>query len=696
MDTSPAASTHQQQPHPRTLSRTGSGSVSAAGSAYMANGSARSDIDAARSRGRSVAGSSESAEGDIDDEDMQNRGPWPVTADNLGRIPEAEQLAPGIRLPNTVAQGGADDEYDDEDGFHQPGVPADGMVPRRKIGPTHVGHFGEHGQPVPGVPPELDPRAAKFRRPTSPGAASVFSLAVQPPASPKAAPADGDTTESGGAYTSTPSMSGTELPTVPSRTSFSLPSPSVNSSSASIFSGPPSASMTGGLGTPLSAGPGSTFSPLMTGTPGTGMAPPGVAASVAATAGSSSSASSVGHSRPSSIRAPSPPLSVVSAPGSDVSMGPASAATASSVVPPPALMAGAGAYTGSFRTSGYQAGPSMLSRQAALASHAPSEVGSVETTSSLDRPLSIGGGGAGSHNDDTMETEGEARRMDEEEDGEPDGGDAISRRANNIERQRMREREQLGGEAGVGGLSRPPATASLAALMRQDRTLTGFGPGGSLPSRPGSTAATIGTASPPQSASSSSDEGHGLSSVAAAVRRGSGALGREDSVPASPVYGHPQMQTPPLRPSPAFAFDPAGPPPSATRGNAAAAAAGQAAPLVQGDMLGASEFAHRSRRSSIESTETIASSSHQPATVSSGASDGDRAELWVATGGGAGGVGAMQGPGALTGQEALFEEAAVIGPELRTRRLEETILLDGPQIGFGKPGTPTGEERMQF
>ncbi|KAE8232491.1 hypothetical protein CF326_g2478 [Tilletia indica] len=702
-------------------------------SAYYPNGSiARSDTDSAQqqhqqqqqnqhgSMNGSVSagrGGGSSISADDDDVDGHNHnlrgqdGTWPVTADNLGRIPQADQLAPGIRLPNSVAQEEGPEDDDDEQYGH--GGAADGLASRRKIGPTHVGHFGPHGAPVPGVPPELDPRAAKFRRPTSPGAASVFSLAVQPPASPKAAPIDGDGTDNG-AYVTTP---GAELPSLSSRMSFSLPSPSVNSSSASIFSGPPSASLVGGLGTPMGPGPGmNTFSPSMTGIPGMGVQVPGVAASIAATAGSSSSASSVVNSRPNSIRAPSPPLSVVSAPGSDVSMGPPSA-TASSVVPAPPLSASSG-FSTSYRTSGYQAGPSMLSRQAALVSHAPSEVGSVESSSSLDAPLSTRGGGIGSNNGDGMDMETDARRPSyDDEDGEPDDGDVISRRANNIERQRMRERELLGGEAGVGGLSsRPPAIPSLATLMRQDRTAGGFGSGISLlsPSRPGSTAATIGTASPPQSTISSSDEGHEMSSHS--VRRDSGLGGGHHhhhehdggSVPSSPLYGRSQMQTPPLRPSPAFAFEAGAAaggsaagnhPPvgssstSASRSGAAVGFPSAGGGRAQGELgvpssssgaalgTGDVDFAHRSRRSSIESTETIASS-HRPVSSSSGASDRDDGEAG----------GAEYWP---VGARGVVDDETM-GSELRQVRLEETVLLDGPQIGFGKPGTPTGEERMQF
>lgn len=673
-------------------------------SSSLVNGSARSEAGSIgfppSSSGGGGARSSMSGEGELEDDELQNsNGPWPVTADNLGRIPEAEQLAPGIRLPNTVAHGVNDDE-DDEENEYRSGVPTDNIASRRNIGPTHVGHFGAHGAPVHGVPPELDPRAAKFRRPTSPGAASVFSLAVQPPASPKHGPMDSESHESG-AFASTPSTSGAELPALGSRSSFSLPSPSVTSSAASIFSGPPSASIPGGMGTPTGAIAGSAgtgVNPFMSSLTGSsGMLPThgaGVAASVAATAGSASSASSITNSRPSSIRAPSPPLSVVSAPGSDVSMGPPSATTSSAAALAPSYSAGSGTQ---FRTSGYQAGPSMLSRQAALASHAPSEVGSVDTSSSLDAPLSSGGGGVGSTNGDAMDTESDVRRADDEDEGEPDGGDFISRRAKTIERQRMRERELMGGEAGVGGLSRAPVTPSLAALMRQDRTVGGYGSGGLLsPSRPGSTAATIGTASPPASTASSSDDGHGL---AVSSRRHS-AVGREGSIPGSPVYGHAQMQTPPLRPSPAFAFG-TGPGSSAREatGSSGSVDPGRTggtrglAPVVQGEMA---DFAHRSRRSSIESTETIASSSHQPATTSSGASDRGGPEGWPVGTDIVGGGGAAAGVPVQSYGHGYEEAASVAEPDLASRRLEETLVLDGPQIGFGKPETPTGEERMQF
>ncbi|ETS62067.1 hypothetical protein PaG_03624 [Moesziomyces aphidis] len=102
-----------------------------------------------------------------------------LTADNLERIPNADQLAPGIRLPGRVIDPhGADTDM-------QTSSDADEGAQSLETGHTSVGAFGEGGAPVPGVPPELDPRTPSFR-PHSPGEASVFSVAVQPPASPKA------------------------------------------------------------------------------------------------------------------------------------------------------------------------------------------------------------------------------------------------------------------------------------------------------------------------------------------------------------------------------------------------------------------------------------------------------------------------------------------------------------------------------
>ncbi|SPC65902.1 uncharacterized protein UHOD_04731 [Ustilago sp. UG-2017b] len=102
-----------------------------------------------------------------------------LTADNLERIPNADQLAPGIRLPGRVIDPhGADTDM-------QTSSDADEGAQSLETGHTSVGAFGEGGAPVPGVPPELDPRTPAFR-PHSPGEASVFSVAVQPPASPKA------------------------------------------------------------------------------------------------------------------------------------------------------------------------------------------------------------------------------------------------------------------------------------------------------------------------------------------------------------------------------------------------------------------------------------------------------------------------------------------------------------------------------
>ncbi|KDN44513.1 hypothetical protein K437DRAFT_257032 [Tilletiaria anomala UBC 951] len=54
-----------------------------------------------------------------------------------------------------------------------------------------VGHFGSRGEPVAGVPPELDPRASNFR-PPSPSAASIYSVSVQAPVSPQAVEQEAD------------------------------------------------------------------------------------------------------------------------------------------------------------------------------------------------------------------------------------------------------------------------------------------------------------------------------------------------------------------------------------------------------------------------------------------------------------------------------------------------------------------------
>ncbi|TKY85511.1 hypothetical protein EX895_005673 [Sporisorium graminicola] len=298
-----------------------------------------------------------------------------LTADNLGRIPDADQLAPGIRLPGRVIDPhGADTDM-------QTSSDADEGAQSLETGHTSVGAFGEGGAPVPGVPPELDPRTPAFR-PHSPGEASVFSVAVQPPASPKASILEASEPASP-FVEATPSRSGTA-------DRYGIPT-----------------------------------------------------SSASATAGSSSYSASA--------RGSSPPLSVGYAPSEAFN-------TAMRLGP----------------------GPSMLGRN--VASVAPSEAGSVSSTGT-------GGGGPGS-----------AGTADDQE---------VALRAAYIERQRMRERELMGGEAGVGGTTIPtftlPARGStpLAFAPGLSARLGGGGSGSSAAfdtvSRAGSTAATTGTSTPPLS-----------------------------------------------------------------------------------------------------------------------------------------------------------------------------------------------------
>lgn len=318
-----------------------------------------------------------------------------LTADNLERIPDAEQLAPGIRLPGRAMHPhGADTDM-------QTSSDADEGAQSLETGHTSVGAFGEGGAPVPGVPPELDPRTSAFR-PHSPGEASVFSVAVQPPASPKASILE---------------------PSEPA-------SPFVETT--------PSRSNTGDrYGIPAS--------------------------SASATAGSSSYSASA--------RGSSPPLSVGYAPSE--------------------------AFNAAMRLG---PGPSMLGRN--VASVAPSEAGSVSSTGT-------GGGGPGS-----------TGTADDQE---------VALRAAYIERQRMRERELMGGEAGVGGATLP--TFTLPGVARGSTPLAfapglsarlGGGTGSSSTfdnvSRAGSTAATTGTNSPPLSPTGSSEI---PDAVASPSRRGS-------------------------------------------------------------------------------------------------------------------------------------------------------------------------------
>ncbi|WFD24254.1 hypothetical protein MEQU1_002951 [Malassezia equina] len=85
----------------------------------------------------------------------------PLTADNLEQIPIAEQLAPGIRMPDQVLES-------NPNGLHDTS--------------TDILPSSESGMDTPGaacVPPELDPRTSIFR-PGAPSTGSVFSVAVQP------------------------------------------------------------------------------------------------------------------------------------------------------------------------------------------------------------------------------------------------------------------------------------------------------------------------------------------------------------------------------------------------------------------------------------------------------------------------------------------------------------------------------------
>ncbi|WFD33170.1 hypothetical protein MSPP1_004228 [Malassezia sp. CBS 17886] len=106
-----------------------------------------------------------------------------LTADNLGQIPDAEQLAPGIRLPECVLDGAAMHESGEEgDGANTPPGMPDGYTDSAREGAYECGEPGRVGAECAdsaGVPPELDPRMPVFcpRRPT---AGSVFSVAVQP------------------------------------------------------------------------------------------------------------------------------------------------------------------------------------------------------------------------------------------------------------------------------------------------------------------------------------------------------------------------------------------------------------------------------------------------------------------------------------------------------------------------------------
>lgn len=98
------------------------------------------------------------------------------------------------------------------------------------------------------------------------------------------------------------------------------------------------------------------------------------------------------------------------------------------------------------------------------------------------------------------------RELDEEDED-------VKLRSAYIERQRMHERELMGGEAGVGGLSNLSSKGGqlsypFSASLRQEQEDLAFSRGAhGIPSRAGSTTATVGTSSPPQSLSGVSDYG---------------------------------------------------------------------------------------------------------------------------------------------------------------------------------------------
>ena len=89
-----------------------------------------------------------------------------LTADNLHQIPDAEQLAPGIRLPENVVS----------DSANVVPAPAESTLSMEPTPPMTT-------VPDTNIPAELDPRTEAFR-PGVPRAGSVFSVAVQP-GSPK-------------------------------------------------------------------------------------------------------------------------------------------------------------------------------------------------------------------------------------------------------------------------------------------------------------------------------------------------------------------------------------------------------------------------------------------------------------------------------------------------------------------------------
>lgn len=95
-----------------------------------------------------------------------------LTADNLEQIPEAEQLAPGIRLGEPILEDRAEELY----------------APSNPSSTAMAMDARNDPMDQTSVPPELDPRTSQFR-PGIPSAGSVFSVAVQP-GSPKSATFD--------------------------------------------------------------------------------------------------------------------------------------------------------------------------------------------------------------------------------------------------------------------------------------------------------------------------------------------------------------------------------------------------------------------------------------------------------------------------------------------------------------------------
>lgn len=92
-----------------------------------------------------------------------------LTADNLEQVPEAEQLAPGIRLP--------------ESGVELSQASSDATMSKPRTPASDSGPTTPSIQEPASVPPELDPRTAKFCY-GIPRSGSVFSVAAQP-GSPK-------------------------------------------------------------------------------------------------------------------------------------------------------------------------------------------------------------------------------------------------------------------------------------------------------------------------------------------------------------------------------------------------------------------------------------------------------------------------------------------------------------------------------